>query len=215
MRRAAARRSSRSIRSANARWSASRRRRDPVEMVTLTSTPISSKLYQVRVGGDVAALKGMMKALVEADDAARAAEQPRVLDWDFIRGHTDGFEALVADLRATPWDDIERQSGLTREDLESAARCLHEGGAAPSSSMAWASPSTSAARRTCSRSPILRCCAAMSAATAPACVRCAAIPTCRATEPSASRRCPSRNSSIAWRRRFGFKPPTCARHTTS
>ena len=33
----------------------------PIEMVTLSSTTISSKLFQVRVGGDVAALKGMMK----------------------------------------------------------------------------------------------------------------------------------------------------------
>jgi hypothetical protein len=43
---------------------------DPLEMATLGSTPISTFLYQVRVGGDVAVLKGMMKALVEADDAA-------------------------------------------------------------------------------------------------------------------------------------------------
>ena len=49
----------------------------PIEMVTLSSTTISSKLFQVRVGGDVAALKGMMKVVVEADEAARAAEQPR------------------------------------------------------------------------------------------------------------------------------------------
>ena len=93
----------------------------PIEMVTLSSTTISSKLFQVRVGGDVAALKGMMKVVVEADEAARAAEQPEILDWDFIRGHTVGIEALVDDLKRTQWADIERQSGLTREDLEFAA----------------------------------------------------------------------------------------------
>src|SRR6202521_1550892 len=47
---------------------------NPVEMMTLTSTPISTSIYQVRVGGDVAALKGMMKAMIEADDAAIAVE---------------------------------------------------------------------------------------------------------------------------------------------
>jgi molybdopterin-dependent oxidoreductase alpha subunit len=94
----------------------------PIEMATLTSTRISSRLYQVRVGGDVAVLKGLMKFMVEADDAARAGDQPEVLDWDFIRGHTRGIEALADDLRATQWPDIECQSGLSREDIEHAAR---------------------------------------------------------------------------------------------
>ncbi|HEY6734326.1 MAG TPA: FdhF/YdeP family oxidoreductase, partial [Roseiarcus sp.] len=94
---------------------------NPIEMATMTSTPISSNLYQVRVGGDVAVLKGMMKVLVEADDSAFAADRPRVLDWDFIDGHTQGVEAVIADLRATPWGAIERQSGLSRADITAAA----------------------------------------------------------------------------------------------
>jgi formate dehydrogenase major subunit len=94
---------------------------DPVEMATLGSTQISSFLYQVRVGGDVAALKGMMKALIEADDAALAADRPRVLDMEFIEGHTHGFDDLAADLRATGWDLIVRQSGLSRDDSQNAA----------------------------------------------------------------------------------------------
>jgi molybdopterin-dependent oxidoreductase alpha subunit len=93
----------------------------PTEMATMTSTPISSHLYQVRVGGDAAALKGMMKAMIEADDAAVAADEPRVLDVDFIRGHTHGFEVFVADLRATSWPTIERRSGLSRDELTAAA----------------------------------------------------------------------------------------------
>ncbi|MCF3933266.1 FdhF/YdeP family oxidoreductase [Acuticoccus sp. M5D2P5] len=95
---------------------------DPVEMTTLTSTKISSCLYQVRVGGDVAVLKGIMKCLVEWDDAARRDEHPAVLDHEFIAGHTAGFEPLAADLRATAWDDIERCSGLTRAEIEDTAR---------------------------------------------------------------------------------------------
>src|ERR1700752_5327229 len=43
---------------------------NPIEMATMTSTPISSAIYQVRVGGDLALLKGMMKALLELDRAA-------------------------------------------------------------------------------------------------------------------------------------------------
>lgn len=94
---------------------------DPVEMATLGSTQISSFLYQVRVGGDVAALKGMMKALIEADDVALAADRPRVLDIEFIEGHTHGFDDLAADLRATGWDLIVQRSSLSRDDIQNAA----------------------------------------------------------------------------------------------
>jgi len=94
---------------------------NPVEMISLTSTPISSSIYQVRVGGDAAALKGLMKAVIEADDAAVAADAPRFIDIDFITGHTTGFEALAADIRSTPWEAIERRSGLSKADLVAAA----------------------------------------------------------------------------------------------
>ncbi|GLI23716.1 molybdopterin-dependent oxidoreductase alpha subunit [Xanthobacter flavus] len=94
---------------------------NPVEMATLTSTPISSRIFQVRVGGDVALIKGMMKHLVAADEAARVRKAAPVLDWDFIRGHTAGIDALIADLAATSWEDIERKSGIARADIETAA----------------------------------------------------------------------------------------------
>ncbi|MGF6933479.1 molybdopterin-dependent oxidoreductase alpha subunit [Paraburkholderia sp. UCT70] len=94
---------------------------NPVEMATLGFTQISSFFYQVRVGGDVAVLKGMMKAVIEADDAALAADEPRVLDIEFIEGHTHGLEDLLADLCATTWDAIVRQSGLSRDDIQNAA----------------------------------------------------------------------------------------------
>jgi len=93
----------------------------PIEMVTLTSTPISSRLLQVRVGGDAAVIKGLIKACLEADAAAVAADRPRILDVDFIQGHTTGFDALVADIGATEWRDIERVSGLSRSDIEAVA----------------------------------------------------------------------------------------------
>ncbi len=41
----------------------------PIEMTTLVSTPIASEYCQVKVGGDVAALKGIMKFVLEAHDA--------------------------------------------------------------------------------------------------------------------------------------------------
>jgi len=107
---------------------------NPVEMATLTSTPISSRILQLRVGGDAAAIKGLMKALLGLDAVALAERRPAVLDHDFIREHTNGFEALAADLLATPWEAIERKSGLSRADLEWAA-CIYAG--APSAILAF------------------------------------------------------------------------------
>jgi molybdopterin-dependent oxidoreductase alpha subunit len=89
---------------------------NPVEMATLGSTPIASSYYQVRVGGDAAALKGVMKALLAIEETAGG-----VLDREFIAGHTRGFDALAADLAAADWAAIETASGLSRADLERVA----------------------------------------------------------------------------------------------
>jgi molybdopterin-dependent oxidoreductase alpha subunit len=94
---------------------------DPVEMATFSSTPIASSYYQLKVGGDVAALKGMMKALVAADAADVAAGGEGLLDRVFIAEHTMGLETLLADLEATSWGAIEAMSGLSRVDIEAAA----------------------------------------------------------------------------------------------
>jgi molybdopterin-dependent oxidoreductase alpha subunit len=88
----------------------------PVEMATFSSTAIASAYYQVKVGGDAAALKGIMKALLALDDAS-----PGIIDHGFIAAHTNGYAALEADLRATAWDGIEAASGLPRAALESVA----------------------------------------------------------------------------------------------
>ncbi|MFL5287560.1 MAG: molybdopterin-dependent oxidoreductase [Rhodopila sp.] len=95
---------------------------NPVEMATLTSTPISSHLHQVRVGGDIAVIKGLMKVMVEEDEDLHARHGIEILDWDFVHGHTMGFEAVAADVKAICWEDIERRSGLSRGAIEEAAR---------------------------------------------------------------------------------------------
>lgn len=86
---------------------------DPIEMGTFGSTAIASTYYQVKVGGDAAALKGIMKALMDADRDGR-----NTLDHEFIARHTNGYEAFAQDLDATSWTDIEQASGLRRRDLE-------------------------------------------------------------------------------------------------
>ena len=94
---------------------------NPIEMVTLRSTQVATRYYQLRVGGDVAMLKGLMKAVLALDAADRASGGAGVLDRPFIAEHTAGFEALAEDLDQTSWDDIVAGSGLPREDIEEAA----------------------------------------------------------------------------------------------
>jgi molybdopterin-dependent oxidoreductase alpha subunit len=90
----------------------------PVEMLTLSSTPIASSYYQVKVGGDIAVLKGIMKCLLALDKKSLAEGGHGVLDRDFIRDHTVGIDELLADIDATSWDAIVETSGLSRSDIE-------------------------------------------------------------------------------------------------
>lgn len=91
---------------------------DPIEMATFHSTRIASEYCQVRVGGDIAALKGVMKLVLEAHEKSVKAGGQSVLDLDFIQQHTHGSEAIAEDLRRISWDDILRVSGLMREQIE-------------------------------------------------------------------------------------------------
>jgi len=80
-------------------------------------TALSTHYLQVLVAGDLAALKGIAKHVLEAEKRTPG----RVLDRAFIDEHTDGFEAYADDLRHTSWDMIRQQSGLTRDQLHEAA----------------------------------------------------------------------------------------------
>ncbi|CAN5857234.1 FdhF/YdeP family oxidoreductase [soil metagenome] len=93
----------------------------PVEMLTDSATTLASAYHQVRVGGDTAMFKGMMKALFAADAVNRGTGGDGLLDRAFIVEHTIGFEALRADIEATGWDAIVARSGLTRAAIESMA----------------------------------------------------------------------------------------------
>lgn len=86
-----------------------------VEMATLGATNIASDYYQLRVGGDGAALSGIMKALLEMERSA-GAERP-VFDHPFITDHTQGFETLIGSLDALSWSRIEAISGLARKTM--------------------------------------------------------------------------------------------------
>jgi molybdopterin-dependent oxidoreductase alpha subunit len=94
---------------------------NPVEMVTFGDTRIASEYCQVRVGGDVAALKGVMKLVFEAHDRSIRKHTDPILDLDFIAQHTHGFGAFADDIRRTAWVDILRACGLEMQRLERVA----------------------------------------------------------------------------------------------
>ncbi len=76
-------------------------------------TEISSHFVPVKINGDVAVLKGMMKTMLDLEE-----REGGVFDHEFINRHGHGFEALVEDLRQLDWDLVERASGVSRAQIE-------------------------------------------------------------------------------------------------
>jgi molybdopterin-dependent oxidoreductase alpha subunit len=83
-------------------------------------TTLSDLFLQVRINGDVALLKGMMKEMLE-EEARRPGE---VLDHQFIGEQTEGFEEFARALRSVGWDEIVEQSGISREQISRAAAVM-------------------------------------------------------------------------------------------
>ncbi|HLY59910.1 MAG TPA: FdhF/YdeP family oxidoreductase [Terriglobia bacterium] len=73
----------------------------------LFGTRLMDDFYQVRVGGDVAFLNGVLKTLIERE----------WLDRDFIRDHTRGFDAAASAVAGQTWEELERASGLGRDSM--------------------------------------------------------------------------------------------------
>lgn len=90
---------------------------DPLQMTVKPATRISEPYLQVRPGGDIAALAGIAKHVIEID-----AAQGGVLDRAFIAAHTSGFDAFAQRITDVSWDEIETHSGLSRAHLEEVAR---------------------------------------------------------------------------------------------
>jgi molybdopterin-dependent oxidoreductase alpha subunit len=97
----------------------------PTEMLTGHETPISCQYLQVKAGGDIAALMGLCKHVLARHEEAQS-EGRSVLDLEFIERHTSGFDAFLDTVRATGWDEIEQNSGLTRQALQAAGQVYVE-----------------------------------------------------------------------------------------
>ncbi|WP_223651078.1 FdhF/YdeP family oxidoreductase [Hymenobacter psoromatis] len=83
-------------------------------------TQITDVFLQVRVDGDMALLRGIMKHLFEAEDL----NPGQVVDHEFVKEFTTGFEGFEQNIRNTSWEDIEALSGISRAQLLEAANII-------------------------------------------------------------------------------------------
>lgn len=92
----------------------------PTDMVLGTSTKLTSLYFTPNLGGDMAAVRGMVKVLLKRHE--QAVENGRqVFDVQFIAENTSGLDAYLALVKATTWSAITEQSGLTKAQITSAA----------------------------------------------------------------------------------------------
>lgn len=89
---------------------------DIVQMATLGATEVSSEFVHIRIGGDLALLKGMMKVMFEREAAGEA-----IFDHAFIAEHTSGFDALKADIAAQNWPDLVAAAGIDEAQIRRCA----------------------------------------------------------------------------------------------
>nr|WP_086494226.1 FdhF/YdeP family oxidoreductase [Novosphingobium panipatense] len=88
---------------------------DPWQMTLGAPTKIAHQFLQVRPGGDIAALMGVCKRVLD-----REAHKGGILDRAFLDEHCKGEADFIAKVEATDWPEIERVSGLQRAELEAA-----------------------------------------------------------------------------------------------
>ncbi len=89
----------------------------PLTMLKGRATALADLHLPIRIGGDLALLKGVIKTILERE---KRSPQP-ILDYEFINGHTDGFQDFVAGIESSDWDVIVAQSGLSIAQIESLA----------------------------------------------------------------------------------------------
>ena len=96
----------------------------PQEALTLLGqgTAISSIHVPVRINGDVALLKGVMKEMLAMTEAPGSTVE---FDRTFISNYTDRYEELIKDLRLADFAELETNSGIAREQMKAlASLCL-------------------------------------------------------------------------------------------
>jgi molybdopterin-dependent oxidoreductase alpha subunit len=74
----------------------------PVDMLGNIPTKFADLHLALRIGGDMAVIKGMMKVMLEHE----RQDTGSVFAHEFIAEHTTGYDEFIASLDAATWDDI-------------------------------------------------------------------------------------------------------------
>jgi len=94
--------------------------KNPIRTVTTfigRGTGLSDLWLPVKINGDLALFKGMMKELLDEE-----RKQPgKIFDHEFIARHTTGYDALISSLEKADWQEIAKSSGLDRSQIRQAA----------------------------------------------------------------------------------------------
>ena len=82
----------------------------------LFGTKFAEDFFLVNMGGDIAFLNGTIKHMIENG----------WVDQSFIELYTNGFEELKASLDAQSWEELERISGASKEEMYAFAKMVGE-----------------------------------------------------------------------------------------
>ncbi len=100
-----------------------------LDMITFKATSTSSLNLQPKIGGDMAIMRGIAKYLFEKFEVDKSS-----IDTAFIQKYCSGFDEYKAVCDATSWEDIQRFSGLSAEQIRAAAEIYRQ---APSCIISW------------------------------------------------------------------------------
>ena len=82
-----------------------------------TGTQLSDLWLPIKINGDLAFFKGLMKELLAEERKAPG----KVFDLEFINKYTIGYEGLIESLERAEWNEIVENSGLSRQQIRQAA----------------------------------------------------------------------------------------------
>lgn len=94
--------------------SAFRNPQKPTHMAMGQSDDLVDNVIQIQIGGDTALLTGIAKWLTKNNK----------IDNDFIEQHTSGYTELDYWLRQQSWSDVERGSGISKDEIVSIAKLV-------------------------------------------------------------------------------------------
>ncbi|SFS50504.1 FdhF/YdeP family oxidoreductase [Marininema halotolerans] len=86
----------------------------------LFGTKLADDFYSVNIGGDIAFMNGVMKHWFAMEEKHSGS----AINHSFVSNHTHGSTELQKHVCQYEWTDLEKSSGLTREQMISFAECL-------------------------------------------------------------------------------------------